>query len=138
VAGAPFVWSDEFLVGVPEIDGQHRRLVDMISAFYAALTDKRPAKQALGELLRGLVDYTGYHFATEERLMELSRFPSSEAHRERHADFVRRAGDMMDRFSRGQLVLSIEATAFLREWLTEHILVSDKELGRHLVSRGLS
>ena len=136
--GTPFAWSDRFLVGVSEIDGQHRRLIEMVSAFYAALDGRRPAKQALGELLKGLVEYTRYHFATEERLMALARFPDSQEHRAQHADFTRRVGDLMDRFSRGRLVLSIEATTFLREWLTDHILVSDKALGLHLVSHGLS
>ena len=137
VSAAPFAWRDEFLVGVAAIDAQHRRLIDMIGAFYTALTERRPAKQALGELLEGLVEYTRYHFATEERLMAASGFPASPAHCEQHAAFVRTVGDLGDRFSRGELVLSIEATTFLREWLTDHILASDKELGRHLVSRGL-
>lgn len=137
-AGAPFAWSDELLVGVAAIDDQHRRLVEMVGAFYGALAEKKPAKDALGELLDGLVEYTRYHFETEERLMARSGFPDSPAHREQHAVFTRRVGDLVDRFSRGQLVLSIEATTFLREWLTDHILVRDKELGRHLVSRGQS
>jgi hemerythrin len=136
--GASFAWSDDFLVGVPVIDEQHRRLVDLIAGFYAALAEKRPAKRALGELLAGLVDYTRYHFETEERLMADSQFPPSSAHREQHAQFVQKVADLVDRFTRGQLVLSIEATSFLRDWLTNHILVSDKQLGRHLSLRGMN
>jgi len=132
-----FAWSDEFLVGVAEIDAQHRRLIEMISRFYEALAEKKPAKRALGELLRGLVDYTHHHFSTEQRLMARFEFPLSRAHHEQHDVFVRKVTDMADRFSQGQLVLSIEATVFLREWLTSHILGSDKQLGRHLTSRGV-
>jgi hemerythrin len=136
-AAPSFAWSDEFVVGVAEMDEQHHRLIDMIGRFYDALTEKKPAKQALDELLRGLVDYTRYHFSTEERLMASSQFPLSQAHHEQHDEFVRKVTDMADRLSQGGLVLSIEATFFLREWLTSHILSSDKQLGRHLTSRGV-
>jgi hemerythrin-like metal-binding protein len=132
------VWSDDFLVGVAEIDEQHRRLFDMIGRFYEALSAKAPARQALGELLRGLAEYTQYHFSTEERLMARFEFPRAQAHHEQHDDFVRRVTDMADRFSQGHLLLSLEATAFLRDWLTSHILGNDKQLGRYLTSRGVS
>jgi hemerythrin len=137
-SAAAFVWSDELLVGVAEIDEQHRRLVEMIGTFYAALREKKPTKQALAELLAGLVDYTHYHFATEERLMARSAYPASRDHTEQHAQFVSTVGSLMDRLSSGQLVLSLEATSFLREWLVNHILKTDKELGRHLVAHGMS
>jgi hemerythrin len=133
-----FEWDSGFLVGVREIDEQHRRLVEMVAHFYDALAERHPARQALAELLKGLVDYTGYHFSTEERLMAAWQFPQSAAHRAQHAAFVQRVTDIVDRFSHGGLVLSIEATGFLREWLTGHILGSDKELGRHLQSKGVS
>jgi hemerythrin-like metal-binding protein len=137
-ARATFEWCDDFLVGVAEIDEQHRRLIEMIGSFYEALREKKPASEALAALLDGLVEYTRYHFATEERLMARSGFPASKDHREQHARFVRTVGDLVARVSSGQLVLSLEATSFLREWLVNHILKSDKALGRHLVAHGTS
>ena len=132
-----FVWRDEYEVGVREIDEQHRRLIDMIANFYDALTAQDQAKQALGDLLAGLLEYTRYHFSTEEQLMERTAFPLSRSHRDQHAAFVAKIADMADRYSRGRLVLSIEATAFVREWLSGHILVLDRQLGRHLTLRGV-
>ena len=137
-ARATFGWSDDFLVGVAEIDEQHRRLIEMIGSFYEALREKKPASEALAALLDGLVEYTRYHFTTEERLMARSGFPASKDHREQHARFVSTVGNLVERVSSGQLVLSLEATSFLREWLVNHILKSDKALGRHLVAHGTS
>jgi hemerythrin len=136
-AAPAFRWSDDFLVGVAEIDEQHRRLFQMIDGFYAALREKRPASEALADLLDGLVEYTRYHFATEERLMARTGFPDSPKHREQHAGFVSTVDNLVDRVSTGQLVLSLEATSFLREWLVNHILKSDKELGGHLITHGM-
>jgi len=129
------VWSDDFLVGVPEIDEQHRRLLELLAEFYEKLAEAEHGSEALGALVCGLLDYTRYHFTTEERLMRQSGFPESVQHREQHASFVARAADMADRFTRGRLVLSLEATGFLRDWLFNHILVTDKALGRHILSR---
>jgi len=133
---AGFAWTDEFLVGIAEIDEQHRSLVDMINRFYAALGGEAPHRQALGGLLRGLVDYTRYHFATEQRLMEEAKLPLVRPHLKQHQEFVQKVGDMAERFSHGGLVLSVEATSYLRDWLSGHILVTDKQLGRELQSRG--
>jgi len=129
-------WSDEFGVGVARIDEQHQRLFSLIDAFYQAL-GKGDAKSGLGALLAGLLDYTQYHFSTEEALMRRWAYPSLAAHEEQHQAFVAKVKDMADRFSAGQLVLSLEATGFIRSWLSSHILVTDKELGRFLASQGV-
>jgi hemerythrin len=134
---AVFAWREEYRVGVSEIDAQHRRLIELIATFYQGLAARESAHAALHSLLSGLLDYTRYHFATEERLMEKSAFPLSRSHREQHAAFVAKIVDMVDRHTGGGLVLSIEATVFLREWLTDHILSIDKRLGRHLTSHGV-
>ncbi len=135
-APAGIVWTDEFLVGISEIDEQHRALVDMINGFYAALAGNAAHRQALGNLLRGLVDYTKYHFATEERLMQEAQLPLTRPHLRQHQEFVQKVADMADRFSHGRLVLSVEATTYLRDWLQGHILGTDRQLGRELQGRG--
>jgi hemerythrin len=132
---AVFPWKDEFSVGVKEIDDQHRRLIDLINGFYDALSQGQ-ARSGLGELLRGMLEYTRYHFSTEEELMRGQDYPALEAHSREHGLFVIRVSDMAERFERGELVLSLEATGFLRDWLSGHILGTDKTLGRYLVSRG--
>ncbi len=134
---AAVAWREEFRVGVTTIDEQHRRLVDMLGGFYGALAATGQSKAALGVLLGGLVEYTRYHFTTEEQLMEQTRFPALRAHRQQHAGFVQKVSEMAERHARNGVVLSIEATSFLREWLFNHILVTDRELGRYLVSRGI-
>ncbi len=135
-APAGFAWTDEFLVGIAEIDEQHKSLVDMINRFYLALAGDAPHRQALGGLLRGLIDYTKYHFATEERLMREAELPLTRPHLKQHQEFVDKVGDMADRFSHGGLVLSVEATSYLRDGLQGHILGTDKQLGRELQRRG--
>ena len=131
-----FAWRDEFAVGVAQIDSQHRRLIEMIASFYDGLARKQ-GRQALGTLLTGLLDYTRFHFATERELMERAGYAATAAHEAQHAVFVAKVADMAERFAEGRLLLSIEATSFIREWLANHILVTDKQLGAWLKAHGV-
>jgi hemerythrin len=128
-----FIWNDDFLTGTSEIDEQHRRLVALIDEFYGELRKAEP-HESLERLLRGLVDYTRYHFATEEGYMRRAGYPRLKEHVAQHAAFVEKIEDVVNRLVKGELVLSLEVTAYLREWLSHHILGVDKELGRFLAA----
>ena len=74
-AVAPFViWDDSWVIGVREIDAQHKNLVSILNQLHQA----RKLGQGQDELkntLHNLVSYTRAHFAAEERLMEEARLP---------------------------------------------------------------
>jgi hemerythrin len=129
-----FTWSDDLLTGTDDIDEQHRRLVAMVDEFYAAL-GRSDANAALDRLLHGLLEYTRYHFSTEERYMITHKFPDVEQHVAQHAAFIAKVQDVSDRFTRGEPVLSFVITTYLRDWLSQHILGADKQLGRFLATR---
>lgn len=87
-----FYWNNSFEVGIASIDSQHRRLVDLINALAAAVTDggKLPELQSLfGQLM----EYAAVHFSDEEKLMNASPLPEAEkeAHRKAHRGFVEKA-----------------------------------------------
>ena len=129
-------WDDSFSVGVGEIDRQHQRLIDMINEFYEQI-EKDP-QQAFEALLGALVEYTRYHFSTEERYFRLFRYPDAERHEEAHRKFAEKVVDVRRRLAGGQLVVSLEVTMFLKEWLTEHIKGVDKAYSRYFNEHGLS
>ena len=53
-----FEWNSGFLVGVRRDRRAAPRLIEMVAHFYDALAERQPARQALAELLKGLVDST--------------------------------------------------------------------------------
>lgn len=116
-------WQEDLETGVDVIDGQHRRIVDMINQLEAA---RRAGVQATTmEVLDGLVDYTLSHFAFEESLMEQAGYPFSAAHRRVHEVFARRVQDYRLRFEAGEDILD-ELRAMLSRWLFNHIRGDDK------------
>jgi hemerythrin len=130
-----FEWQDRYAVGVTEIDEQHRRLIAAINDFYTGLQYDR-SREALTKLLRFLIDYIDMHFKTEEVFMERHAYPGFAEHKRQHQGFVSRVSQMAERYLSGNLLLSLEVTRFLRQWLTEHILGTDKELGLFLTAHG--
>ncbi|MGD1098576.1 MAG: hemerythrin domain-containing protein, partial [Bryobacteraceae bacterium] len=66
----PFVtWNDSWLVGVREIDAQHKNLVSILNQLHEAAMQGH-GNDVLGKILDSLVRYTTAHFAAEERLIE--------------------------------------------------------------------
>jgi hemerythrin-like metal-binding protein len=125
------VWLPEYSLDVPEIDDQHRKLIEIIRSFQEAMLEGR-ASSSLTEILRKLRIYAEVHFALEERLMEEAGYPGLAAHRTAHEELTEQVGIYQDRFQSGQAIPSVEMMLFMRDWLTSHILAMDKKMGPHL------
>lgn len=129
-------WSDEYSVGVPTIDQQHSQLVGILNDLHDAMI-KGQARNVTGSLLRKLIDYTKTHFAAEERFLSSTRFPQYEEHHQQHVDLVKQVDDFAGRYESGELALSLHLLDFLRDWLTGHILGSDRQYGAWLIAHGV-
>ncbi len=88
---ALFVWSDAFVTGLPSVDDQHHKLVDLInglSELCMSAEDIHPRdfESARDALLR----YAQEHFSDEERHMERSGLDARHQvqHRAAHQAFL--------------------------------------------------
>lgn len=125
------VWVPEYSLNVPEIDDQHRKLIEIIRSFQEAMLEGQ-ASSALSEILRKMHIYTEVHFALEERLMEQTGYPDLAEHREAHHRLAEQVAAYQDKFDSGQAIPSVQLMIFMRDWLTSHILAMDKKMGSHL------
>lgn len=129
-------WSNMLSVGVRDIDDQHRVLVDILN---------RLGDVVLGDvtewdekaLLADLLQYTAQHFGFEEGLMRDNAYADIEAHREQHRELIRQLKVMIDRFNQGDQPDAEELLVFVREWLTAHILHTDRALAKVLNAQGI-
>ncbi|MEN8248690.1 MAG: bacteriohemerythrin [Bacteroidota bacterium] len=133
---ALITWNDSLSVNIESIDEQHKVLVDMINDFYTHIVDKSN-KELIAELIAKMKDYTVFHFAYEEKFFDQFGFPGSAKHREEHQIFIDKVEDLENRYNKGQIVLSLEVTNFLKNWLTNHIQGTDMEYSKFLVERGV-
>ena len=130
-------WSDDFKLGFAEIDTQHRWLVEATNALHEELMKGEPSDEEVSSLLNFLVDYTLTHFVTEELLFEWHHFPQADAHTEEHQAFVRTVKEWMQRHKSGES-LDREILDFLKQWLIQHIMKSDKAYVPFLKAKGVT
>ena len=122
-------WDDRLALGIPEIDEQHQRLVQMIDDLSEAMIQGR-SQEVLDSLLAGLYDYARIHFATEERYLAEVCCPQVSQHRAEHQEFISRVTRLTARFQQGAVGVSIDVLDFLGTWLVRHIQQTDGDFGR--------
>lgn len=131
------MWTPEMSVSVKVLDEDHKKLIDMINTLHEGIASGEP-QAALEAVLEGLLRYTKFHFAREEKILAQAGFPQSAAHTSEHNLLSRRVMNLQSRFECGQSAeMSLEAMRFVKNWLTDHILGSDMTYGAFLNARGI-
>ena len=132
-----FPWNDNFATGIERIDEQHRRLVEILNdlATHVAFPSQ---ELGLDVILASLVDYTLYHFATEENIWGeyLAGDPAEAAHRAEHQAFI--ASILKAKAEAGDRPLEElvqELLSLLTRWLASHILEKDRYLAKVVLNR---
>lgn len=128
---APSLWDDSLLLGQPDLDNDHRALFAMIVRLDTLGTSSDPGA-AVSDVLCQLADYSREHFAREENLMRLCRFPRCSEHVVEHYKFIRQLTVLVDIFERGRPDVVPECRAFLGRWFLDHISVADMEFANYL------
>ena len=97
----------------------------------------RKTKEVMGSVLAELVDYTQYHFSHEEAAFKKYGYENAEGHTYTHDALVRQLKDLIDKFERNELAISVSILDFLVKWVTEHIMKEDKLYVPFLQSKGM-
>lgn len=129
-------WNDELSVKVKEIDDQHRKLIGLINILNDAI-QAGEGKQILEETLSELVDYTGYHFQTEEKYMKKFEYPGYLAHKVAHDEFARQVLTHQANLKADKFVEPLVVMAFLKVWVTSHIMDMDHQYAATFIKGGL-
>ena len=130
-------WSDEYSVGVKDMDEQHKKLIGMINELNEAMKSGK-GKDIMEKILKNLVDYTVTHFSSEEKLMQSNAYPGYLAQKSQHEALTKQVSDFQTKYHEGKAVLSVEIMTFLKDWLMNHIKGSDKKYGPFLNKKGIS
>ncbi len=121
-----FEWKTEFAVGIASIDAQHQKLFAIARELYEAMSAGR-GKASLALILDRLVQYTSVHFAHEERLMRVYDYPDFLRHKTQHDALTKQVLGFQKDFESGKVSMTVQLLQFLKDWLENHIKVSDFE-----------
>ncbi len=131
-----FSWKDSLSVKIESIDKEHKKLINMLNEFYDNIISKTN-EENISELIAKMKEYTIFHFTNEESHLKKHKYPKYEEHKKEHEKFIEKVTDMENRFTKGELILSLEVTSFLKDWLQNHIMVSDQKYSDFLAKRGI-
>jgi hemerythrin len=129
------VWKDKLSVNIESIDNQHKILIELINNFYENITNISN-RENVAKLLSGLKKYIEEHFAYEEKYMKFYHYQDFERHKKEHDSFIKKVVDIENKFNSEQMILSLDITSFLFDWLKKHIMVSDKRYSETFIGKG--
>jgi hemerythrin len=129
-------WNARYSVKIAAVDEQHKKLISLINEMYDAMVVGK-GRDVVGSVLKELVDYTQYHFSTEERLFREYAYPEYEQHKKSHDELTEKAIKLRDSFEQGNKMITIDVMLFLSDWLNIHILEEDHKYSDFLLARGV-
>jgi hemerythrin len=122
-------WTEDLSVDHETLDQEHQKWIANLNDFYQGLMEGK-SKEKLSELIVAMLDYTKYHFANEEKYMKSINYPDFEEHREKHNLYVNKITEFHEKIENEKMVLSLEVTNFLKNWLIKHIKGEDQNYTR--------
>jgi hemerythrin len=130
-------WTDRYSVGVAIFDDEHKKLIAIINALNEAITAGIDTS-ALQRVSDSLIEYTLMHFRHEEMYFDDWAYPDAAKHIAIHAQLRRQVFEFRKQIlEKESAQLGAAMATFLRDWLSNHILVEDRKYGEFLYQKGL-
>lgn len=122
-------WKENFAIGIPEIDRQHKQLCDKIDELFAACSQGKGTDECL-KTINFLESYTIRHFADEEKLQQKINYPKFQQHKALHTAFAKQVATLKkDATEKGLTIPAvININNIISSWLINHIMKEDKQL----------
>ncbi len=120
-------WRDEFSVGVPAVDEEHRELIELINSLHAGTRSghgRTDVLAALGEIFAQI----SAHFALEENIMRAAAYDGYAEHKAAHETLLEEIRDIMDRVEDDGSYDEQRLATELDRWFGEHFRTLDARL----------
>lgn len=128
MADTLFKWDESFLIGIDELDYEHKLLIKDIDRLHEELArhqDKSEIEMCLGEIFKRMQA----HFALEERVMQEHEYKYFDEHKREHNELLDKFTEDMVQYLNnigGSTSIPIEET--LERWVLNHIITHDKKM----------
>ncbi len=119
-------WEDKFSLGISIIDEEHKKLIGILNKAILA-KEHNVNSEEIKEVLREMNDYTLTHFTTEEAYMKAFNYPEYQDHKEEHRVFSTEIIAYTYKVIKGDYQIVNEIIEYLKQWLINHIQVTDKK-----------
>ncbi len=124
--------KEEYLIGIQEIDDEHRTLFEIAEEAYQLRNDEFiPDKyDNVRNILHRLKDYTLMHFDHEEAYMQSVNYKRMFTQKVQHDEFREKLEEFdIENIDENSDNTIDEILDFLTDWLINHIFENDKLIG---------
>ena len=125
----PLQWSDRLLLGLPEMDAEHREFVACVAALQQA-----DASQ-VSPLLQALAEHAQRHFGAEDTWMRDTGFPARDCHIDEHAAVLKSVAEVQALVAAGNTAIVQSLADELARWFPGHADYLDSALSAWMNKR---
>ena len=129
------VWSEDFSVGVKEIDRHHKELINLVNKLSDAV-DSGGESEIVDEVAGELLTYTEKHFKYEEGIFDKHMYRDREHHKKLHRNFLEQVLQFKKDVDEGKGKTAGDLVRFLKDWIIKHILVVDAKYKVFMAENG--
>jgi hemerythrin len=133
---ASIEWSTDLSVGISKIDEEHLKLIEILQGLEEAIRGSHDA-DLIEDSIVNLFNYAKVHFAAEEEMLRLHKYPEEKMHQLEHSKFIAKAFEFREKFDAKRPGLNLEVARFLSGWILSHIQITDQRYMKHLHKHGV-
>jgi hemerythrin len=130
------IWDPAWNIGHAEIDKQHQKWVEIFNRLRNAVlseSDEKP-DEIQRTTLKEMLEYTHYHFDSEEKLMKETNYSEAHGHWRLHKEFDKTVYEKYRGLEGNALILNSDLLSLMKNWLLGHIQTEDQKFGQYLSS----
>ena len=129
-------WEEKYSVGVEEIDNQHKKMFAAINELLDSL-EASNTNEHIENIIKSLVEYKMFHFATEEKYFKEFNYDGAEDHIAKHHEFNEKLKALQEKYPVYEPAFAYELIDFLEDWLIDHLMVVDQQYVKCFHDHGL-
>lgn len=133
-----FGWSEDFTIGIDEIDIQHKEIFNKIDEIKIVLDKEVKDKKELINVIDKTIEYAVYHLHFEEEFMDAKNYFDYSEHKKKHKDFINFLRNIKyDDIKVNKFKFCTDILDFITMWLSRHIIIEDKKYKDFLDSKSI-
>jgi hemerythrin len=127
-----FEWTEKCSVGIPELDAQHRHLIELLGELLKGM--QAPDSKGIdAAAFKELNRYAEWHLHREELVLRVRHYPGYAEHKVEHDNYRKKLAALESQSERPDF--NVRITNFVSEWWRFHVMGSDQDYARYFRSQ---
>ncbi len=137
------LWKDNYELGVPMVDAQHKELFRRVDSFFQVLRSGECWEEKIPKINETLEFMKGYvveHFRDEEEYQRSINYPGYEAHKRIHTgmvDYVLEFSKQYEQSNNSEELMQ-QFGGKLLAWLINHVAAEDQRIADYAKKKGVN